>query len=108
MVYFCFLSIIGFFINIWLYIDDIKNRGGVLDKVDTGEGDGGQANPVNDFVASPTQAQRRQNKQDLENLKSKDGGMTADEEVKAALLEYRADKSNRDSLRRSMGVAAAK
>ena len=68
MVYFCALAIIGFLINIWLYIDDIKNRGGVLDKVDSGE-DQNQAPPVNDFVASPTQAQRRQQKRDLEDLK---------------------------------------
>ena len=37
MVYFCMLAIIGFFVNAWLYIDDIKNRGGVLDKVDKGD-----------------------------------------------------------------------
>jgi len=30
-------SLIGTFINIWLYIDDKKNRGGVLDRVQGNE-----------------------------------------------------------------------
>lgn len=28
-----FFGFCGFLINIWLYLDDIRNRGGVLDKV---------------------------------------------------------------------------
>jgi hypothetical protein len=46
---------IGFLFNIWLYIDDIKNRNGQLDKVPKpateGEGDGG----LTDMMTSPTQ-----------------------------------------------------
>lgn len=37
MMYFSMLAIVGIFLNVWLYMDDIKNRGGVLDKVDEGE-----------------------------------------------------------------------
>ena len=55
MIYFCVLCVIGFFVNVWLYIDDIKNRGGVLDKVDTGE----EEQPKNDFMTSPTPKERR-------------------------------------------------
>lgn len=54
LVYFCILSIIGFFINIWLYIDDIRNRGGILDKVDTGDKEEEEVPKVGDFVTSPT------------------------------------------------------
>ena len=37
MMYFSMLAIVGIILNVWLYMDDIKNRGGVLDKVDEGE-----------------------------------------------------------------------
>ena len=37
MMYFSMLAIVGIFLNVWLYMDDLKNRGGVLDKVDEGE-----------------------------------------------------------------------
>ena len=37
LVYFCALCVVGFLINLLLYVDDITNRGGVLDKVDKGE-----------------------------------------------------------------------
>jgi len=33
MMYFCALSCIGIVFNAWLYIDDIRNRGSVLDSV---------------------------------------------------------------------------
>ena len=54
LMYFCFLSIIGFCINVWLYFDDLKNRGGVLDKIDNGDGD-----KMGDLVTSPTVAERK-------------------------------------------------
>ena len=37
LMYFCILAMIGIMLNVWLYIDDLKNRNGVLDKVDTSE-----------------------------------------------------------------------
>ena len=37
MMYFSFLACIGIVMNVWLYIDDIKNRDGILDRVDKGE-----------------------------------------------------------------------
>jgi len=27
------ISLLGFLFNVWLYIDDIRNRNGILDKV---------------------------------------------------------------------------
>ena len=36
MVYFSILAIIGIGINLWLYLDDIRNRDGILDKCDKG------------------------------------------------------------------------
>ena len=54
MVYFCVLSLIGLGINIWLYIDDIRNRGGILDKVDKGNNAEEDAMKVGDFMTSPT------------------------------------------------------
>lgn len=37
MMYFSTLACCGIVFNVWLYYDDIKNRGGILDAVDTGE-----------------------------------------------------------------------
>lgn len=37
MMYFSLLAIIGIFVNVWLYIDDIKNRKGILNAVDEGD-----------------------------------------------------------------------
>ena len=49
---------VGFCFNIWLYVDDLKNRDGQLDKVPKpkgeGEGDGG----LTDMMTSPTTARK--------------------------------------------------
>ncbi len=37
MMYFSFLACCGIVFNVWLYFDDLKNRGGILDAVDNGE-----------------------------------------------------------------------
>lgn len=37
MMYFSVLACCGIFFNVWLYFDDIRNRGGILDAVDNGE-----------------------------------------------------------------------
>ena len=56
MIYFCALSLIGLCINIWLYVDDIKYRGGILDKVDNGNSAEAEDEKlkVGDFMTSPT------------------------------------------------------
>lgn len=46
---------IGFGFNIWLYIDDLKNRNGQLDKVPKGTDEGGDGG-ITDMMTSPTQA----------------------------------------------------
>lgn len=46
-VYFDGLAVIGIVLNLWLYFDDIKNRGSILDKVDEGE-------TLTELMASPT------------------------------------------------------
>ena len=53
MVYFAFLACCGIVFNVWLYIDDLKNRDGILDKVDEGE-------KLEDLMTSPTGPNRRQ------------------------------------------------
>lgn len=37
MAYFSVLAIVGIFFNVWLYVDDLKYRGGVLNSIDSGE-----------------------------------------------------------------------
>ena len=53
MMYFALLGCIGIVLNVWLYIDDIKNRKGILDAIDTG-------NNLEELMASPTGDNRRQ------------------------------------------------
>ena len=36
MNYYSILAIVGILLNTWMYIDDIRNRDSVLDKVDRG------------------------------------------------------------------------
>jgi len=37
MMYFSGLACCGIIFNVWLYTDDLRNRGGILDAVDKGE-----------------------------------------------------------------------
>jgi len=37
MLYFSALGCVGIIFNTWLYVDDLRNRGGVLNSVDRGE-----------------------------------------------------------------------
>lgn len=53
--YFELLGTIGIILNIILYVDDIKNRGGVLNRVDKGE-------QINELMASPTKDTKRRAK----------------------------------------------
>jgi len=106
MVYFCVLSCIGFLINMWIYFDDLKYRGGVLDKVDKGDAASELEGGVENFMQSPTMEQRRRAEEDIEKIKAKNQAAD-DDAVKAGLLEYKTNKAARDSLRRSVGGNAA-
>lgn len=37
LTYFDVLALIGIVLNVWLYVDDLKNRGGILNRVDKNE-----------------------------------------------------------------------
>lgn len=52
MMYFSGLACIGIFFNVWLYMDDLRNRNGVLDKVDQGEN-------LKDLMSTPTNENNR-------------------------------------------------
>lgn len=52
MMYFSILACCGIGINVWLYVDDLKYRGGILDKVDTGEN-------LEELMSTPVAANRR-------------------------------------------------
>lgn len=71
------LAAIGFCFNIWLYFDDIRYRGGALDKVYKDEG-------ITDLMTSPP-PQRREVSTPNESF-----------------LTYKKDKNNREALKRSM------
>ena len=45
-VYFEVLAVIGILLNLLLYFDDLKNRGGILNRVDKGE-------KLEDLMATP-------------------------------------------------------
>ena len=49
MVFLGFLSLIGMLLNIWLYYDDIHNRGGILNNVPS---------TVTEMMQSPTMDRR--------------------------------------------------
>lgn len=91
LLYFEILGAIGLCLNLLLYFDDIKNRGGVLNSVDKVE-------ELEDLMTTPTVAKRDRAEQMRAELAA--GG---DAGNKAALLDYKTDKTLRDSLRRSMG-----
>ena len=89
-VYFEVLAVIGICLNLWLYMDDLKYRGGILNKVDKGE-------ELADLMATPRQDAKSKARQMREELAAK-----GDEGQKAALLEYKLDDEARASLRRSV------
>lgn len=53
MMYFSGLACVGIVFNVWLYIDDLRNRGGILDKVDNGEDD------LTALMTTPVQENKR-------------------------------------------------
>lgn len=50
-------AFIGFMFNIWLYVDDLKNRGGQLDKVPSSKDDG--EGGITDMMTSPATGRRQ-------------------------------------------------
>ena len=99
MMYYSGLACIGIVFNVWLYIDDLRNRGGILDAVDTGEN-------LNELMTTPTdENKRRKMKEHFASPDDDDDVMAVedDEKIKQDLLTYKQDKNVRDSLKRSVG-----
>ena len=55
MIYFCILAASGIIFNVWLYFDDIRNRGGILDAIDDGTGQNNK-----DLMSTPVPTNRRE------------------------------------------------
>lgn len=100
MVYFAGLACCGIFFNVWLYIDDLKNRDGILDKVDEGEN-------LEELMTSPTGPNRREHGDNGDGDFDIKDDADADEQVKKSLLEYHQNKETRDTLKRSQAKNAA-
>ena len=99
MMYYSGLACVGIVFNVWLYIDDLRNRGGILDAVDTGEN-------LNELMTTPTdENKRRKMKEHFDSPDDDDDMMVVDddEKIKQDLLTYKQDKNVRDSLKRSVG-----
>jgi hypothetical protein len=79
---------IGFFVNLWLYIDDIKNRGSVLNEVKK------KGDDMTNMMTSPPPKRKRlgENGEDIAD------GIPAD--------IYAENKSTRDALKRSIARRA--
>jgi len=104
MMYFSVLACIGIGFNVWLYIDDIKNRNGILDKVDTGEN-------LEELMSTPVAENRRQAQKDAMKGGLDDDGAVIefDGEVTLSqdLLAYKENKEARDTLKRSMAKVSS-
>ena len=99
MMYYSGLACVGIVFNVWLYIDDLRNRGGILDAVDTGEN-------LNELMTTPTDENKRRKMKEHFDSPDDDDDMMAvedDEKIKQDLLTYKQDKNVRDSLKRSVG-----
>ena len=72
---------VGLVLNIWLYLEDIRNNGGILNKVHKGDG-------IEEMMKSPTREERRRIEQD--------------EGIDQNNKEYMLHKGARDALKRSM------
>ena len=74
MIYFSALSCIGIVFNVWLYIDDLRNRGGILDAVDKGE------TSLENLMTTPTQeSKRREAQKHFDSPNEDDVEMNVDE-----------------------------
>ena len=105
MVYYSILAVIGIFFNVWLYVDDIRNRGGILDAIDDGTGQNNK-----DLMSTPVATNRRSEAVRAMQASNSDEDaeleMNYDSQVespaKVDLLTYKSDKDVRNSLRRSL------
>lgn len=75
------ICVVGILLNIWLYIEDIKNNGGQLNKIHKGDA-------IEDLLKSPTREERRQ--------------VAEDPDITDKTREYLLHKGARDALKRSM------
>lgn len=51
------ICLVGIILNTWLYFEDIRNNGGILNKVHKGDG-------IEEMMKSPTREERRRIEQD--------------------------------------------
>ena len=65
MMYYSLLAVIGIIFNCWLYFDDLRNRGGILDKVDTGEN-------LGELITTPVPEEKRRIMQERMNAPEED------------------------------------
>ena len=91
MMFFSALACLGIIFNVWLYIDDLKNRNGILDSVNPDE-------MLQKLMTSPEQNNRR----GRDDQEDGDYDMAVDDDIKKSLDVYRTDKGTRDALKRSM------
>jgi len=93
MMYFSALACCGIVFNVWLYIDDLKNRNGILDAIDKGEN-------LETLMTSPTGENRRKEFDGEDADYQMETG--ADADVKESLKLYKDNKESRDNLKRSI------
>ena len=99
----CFSSI-GFVFNVILYLDDINNRGGILDKVDKSTTLQnlitspvlGEHNPRSTFAASPDGDDMEMLGDDVDLAQGEDD-----------LMQYKDDKDSRQALKKYLGKQGA-
>jgi hypothetical protein len=72
---------VGTFLNIWLYFEDIKNNGGMLNKVHKGDA-------IADLMQSPTGKERKT--------------IEANPEISEQTKQYMLHPGARDALKKSM------
>lgn len=75
------ICLVGIVLNTWLYFEDIRNNGGILNKVHKGDG-------IEEMMKSPTREERRR--------------IEEDEDINQNNKEYMLHKGARDALKRSI------
>lgn len=95
-------ALCGFLLNIWLYFDDIRNRGSVLNNVDKGE-------TLEELMTSPVAERKTAGPDDLIEGEVVMAEMEANEHLKLpnqaahdGVDQYADDQGARDALKRSM------
>ena len=75
------ICLVGIVLNTWLYFEDVRNNGGILNKVHKGDG-------IEEMMKSPTREERRR--------------IEEDEDINQNNKEYMLHKGARDALKRSI------